>query len=81
VDGSKPTQFSQHTGPLRFDPRGWIESLDQQTSKPLGQTMITSNYITKKMPRLVSALRERFAKRAMLEKQVNANMEGMGYGG
>jgi type I restriction enzyme M protein len=34
-----------------------------------------------KMPRLVKALRERFAKRAVLEKQVNANMEGMGYGG
>jgi hypothetical protein len=43
--------------------------------------MITSNYITKKMPRLVSALRERFAKRAVLEKQVNQSMEGMGYGG
>ena len=34
-----------------------------------------------KMPRLVAALRDRFAKRAVLEKQVNANMEGMGYGG
>jgi hypothetical protein len=32
------------------------------------------------MPRLVSGLRERFAKRATLEKQVNANLEGMGYG-
>jgi hypothetical protein len=42
--------------------------------------MITSNYITKKMPRLVSVLRECFAKRAVLEKQVNANMEGMGSG-
>lgn len=28
-----------------------------------------------------AALRERFAKRAVLEKQVNANLEGMGYGG
>ena len=27
-----------------------------------------------------AALRERFAKRAVLEKQMNANMEGMGYG-
>jgi type I restriction enzyme M protein len=34
-----------------------------------------------KMPRLATALRERFAKRAVLEKQVNANLEGMGYGG
>ncbi len=34
-----------------------------------------------KMPRLATALRERFAKRAELEKQVNANLEGMGYGG
>jgi type I restriction enzyme M protein len=33
-----------------------------------------------KMPRLAAALRERFAKRATLEKQVNANLEGMGYG-
>jgi type I restriction enzyme M protein len=33
-----------------------------------------------KMPRLAAALRERFAKRAVLEKQVNANLEGMGYG-
>jgi len=33
------------------------------------------------MPRLVEALRKRFAKRAVLEKQVNQNMEGMGYGG
>jgi hypothetical protein len=33
-----------------------------------------------KMPRLAAALRERFAKRALLEKQVNANLEGMGYG-
>jgi len=34
-----------------------------------------------RMPRLVEALRKRFAKRAVLEKQVNQNMEGMGYGG
>jgi len=34
----------------------------------------------KKMPRLAAALRERFAKRALLEKQVNRNLEGMGYG-
>ena len=34
-----------------------------------------------KMPHPVAALRERFAKRAVLEKQMNANMEGMGYGG
>jgi type I restriction-modification system DNA methylase subunit len=33
-----------------------------------------------KLPRLAAALRERFAKRAVLEKQVNANLEGMGYG-
>jgi type I restriction enzyme M protein len=33
-----------------------------------------------KMPRLAAALRVRFAKRAVLEKQVNANLEGMGYG-
>ena len=33
-----------------------------------------------KMPRLAAALRERFAKRAVLEKQVNQSMEGMGYG-
>ena len=33
-----------------------------------------------KMPRLVTALRERFAKRAVLEKQVTANLEGLGYG-
>ena len=33
-----------------------------------------------KMPRLAAALRERFAKRAVLEKKVNANLEGMGYG-
>jgi hypothetical protein len=34
-----------------------------------------------KMPRLFTALRKRFAKRAVLEKKVNANLEGMGYGG
>ncbi|MEI6178125.1 MAG: N-6 DNA methylase [Verrucomicrobiota bacterium] len=34
-----------------------------------------------KMPRLVSALRERFARRAKLEKAVNKNLGGMGYGG
>lgn len=34
-----------------------------------------------RMPRLAAALRERFAKRAVLEKQVNTNLEGMGYGG
>jgi type I restriction enzyme M protein len=34
-----------------------------------------------KMPRLAAALRERFAKRAGLEKKVKANLEGMGYGG
>lgn len=34
-----------------------------------------------KMPRLAAALRERFAKRAVLEKKVNQNLEGMGYGG
>jgi hypothetical protein len=34
----------------------------------------------RKMPRLAAALRERFAKRALLEKQVNKNLEGMGYG-
>jgi len=33
-----------------------------------------------KMPRLAAALRERFAKRAALEKKVNKNLEGMGYG-
>ena len=33
-----------------------------------------------KMPRLAAILRERFAKRAVLEKKVNANLEGMGYG-
>ena len=33
-----------------------------------------------KMPRLFTALRERFARRAVLEKQVNKNLEGMGYG-
>ena len=33
-----------------------------------------------KMPRLAAALRERFAKRALLEKQVNQNLEDMGYG-
>ena len=33
-----------------------------------------------KMPRLFTALREQFAKRALLEKQVNQNLEGMGYG-
>ena len=33
-----------------------------------------------KMPRLTAALRERFAKRTVLEKQVNTNLEGMGYG-
>jgi type I restriction enzyme M protein len=33
-----------------------------------------------KLPRLAAALRERFAKRAALEKQVNKNLEGMGYG-
>ena len=27
-----------------------------------------------------AALHERFAKRAVLEQQVNANLEGMGYG-
>ena len=32
------------------------------------------------MPRLFTALREQFAKRALLEKQVNKNLEGMGYG-
>jgi type I restriction enzyme M protein len=34
-----------------------------------------------KMPRLAAALRERFAKRAVLEKKVKANLDGMGYGG
>ena len=28
-----------------------------------------------------AALCERFAKRAVLEKQMNQNLEGMGYGG
>ncbi len=34
-----------------------------------------------KMPRLAAELHQRFAKLAMLEKQVNANLEGIGYGG
>ena len=34
-----------------------------------------------KMPRLAAELHQRFAKRALLEKQLNANLEGMGYGG
>jgi type I restriction enzyme M protein len=34
-----------------------------------------------KMPRLVFALRKRFAMLAELEKQVNQNLEEMGYGG
>jgi hypothetical protein len=37
-------------------------------------------YNARKMPRLAAALRERFTNRNNLEKQVNANMEGMGYG-
>jgi hypothetical protein len=37
-------------------------------------------YNARKMPRLAAALRERFAKRALLEKLVNQNLEGMGYG-
>jgi hypothetical protein len=32
------------------------------------------------MPRLAATLRERFAKRAVLEQQVIKNLEGMGYG-
>ena len=40
-----------------------------------------SIYDAKKMPRLAAALRERFAKRAVLEQLVNANLEGLGYGG
>jgi hypothetical protein len=32
------------------------------------------------MPRLVAGLRERFARRAVLEKQVNKNLKGLGYG-
>ena len=34
-----------------------------------------------KIPRLVTSLRERFAKRSALEQQVNANLERLGYGG
>jgi len=34
-----------------------------------------------KMPRLAAELHQRFAKRPVLEKMVNANLEGMGYGG
>lgn len=34
-----------------------------------------------KMPKLAAALREKFAKRAELEQQILANLEGMGYGG
>ena len=38
------------------------------------------NDFEEKMPRLVAVLTERFARRAKLEKAVNANLEGMGYG-
>ena len=33
------------------------------------------------MPRLAAELHQQFAKRSVLEKMVNKNLEGMGYGG
>ena len=55
--------------------------MDRETSTPLAQDMTPTINTVRRPPRLAAALRERFAQRAVLEKQVNANLEGMGYGG
>jgi len=75
------------------DVSGFCKSADLEEIRGHGHVLTPGRYVgaedvedddelfEEKMPRLAAALRERFAKRAELEKQVNANLEGMGYGG
>jgi type I restriction enzyme M protein len=75
------------------DVSGFCKSASREEIRAHGHVLTPGRYVgaedveedeeafEEKMPRLVAALRERFAKRAVLEKQVNANLEGMGYGG
>lgn len=74
------------------DVSGFCKSANLEEIRAHGHVLTPGRYVgaedveedeeafEEKMPRLVAALRERFAKRAVLEKQVNANLEGMGYG-
>ena len=78
--------------PLYQDIPGFCKSASLAEIRSHGHVLTPGRYVgaedvadddesfEEKMPRLVASLRERFAKRAALEKQVNKNLEGMGYG-
>lgn len=78
--------------PLYQDIPGFCKSASLAEIRAHGHVLTPGRYVgaedveeddeafEEKMPRLVAALRERFAKRAVLQKQVDANLGGMGYG-
>ena len=86
------TYHAWHQGKGYEDVSGFCKSASIEEIRAHGHVLTPGRYVgaedveeddeafEDKMPRLAAALRERFAKRAALEKKVNKNLEGMGYG-